>query len=1453
MVHKKYLKINGKTYGPYYYESYREGGKIKKRYLKAPPIKESRVNEKNFGRKFSPEKMIMLYALFFSILLIATIAYYATPNYFFKTGVFSKQKLFLSPLGASSGGTGSVNLTIWDDTDEPDVERYSLCNLYCAQKNKPSSVLWNAFFFANYTDNDGNVIDNANGNCILGHNISGVISVYENMNYNAANFLWELNTSFNQKGTFGFEVNCTSSQGEIVLYNNFIITNTIPYVIKTASGFIDFDGNGVKDTLYCTEDSVCSYGFGANVSDDDFNDILVFNYAANVNTTLTNFTLDSLTGLLKINVTTDANSGARRIELNVQDSESPTISALLDVYIGPVNDAPVFFNLVNKSFNMSELFEYVIVANDEENNFPLIFNITFLSCETAQWSSRGSTNCELFDSSQYSSNGTSMNISFTPTKNDVGNYIINFNVQDTNSLVEPKNASSSVIVNFSVINTNDPPYLTYVCDNERVSVEDVPFICYINASDSDEINNLTFSSDRAWFLNSKNVAVNITTDFKGSININFVPGDANVGNWAINVSVKDTGSPRRSNSTIINFSVENVNDSVDLDSIQNVTAFTSNYHYTIYVNAIDEDLKIPDKGVYNEVLSFSSDNSCVEVAPYRVVSGTNITTAQIDFNSNCFAAGDYNITINASDLSGNIDSESFIITIVGNNPPIWAPNTETIHRLTEDVPFYLNLSENVSDADGDSIVFSFTNDTSFPYFRLNESTGVISFIPSDEDVGQHISNISASDGKTPVYLIFNFTIINVIDAPIIEKPLNGNGITINSTTLNMNASEDMEVEIFLTVRDDDFKIPLLQRDFYSESLSIGLNFSGPNSNLFSFGEPVFLAADRLLYDADFIPRKTDVGFYNVLLNVSDARSASSSVEFNLSIFEINHPPVFTNLANQSTYINKEFYYDINANDMEEGDDSSGTLTYSYVFLSGADFINHDENIFNTKTGVLNLTFSGSKGAKYHLSVSVNDSAGLQNTGDFWIFVYDVPEILAPLSSYIFNLKENNETNLTFRVNHTIGNELNYKFYVGDILRHEDNYSGNASIVLWEFLPGFNDETYGLFGNLTLVVSVPVFPNLNSSMTWNTNITHASAPMQFIKAIGDKQGVYGTDIVIDLKEHFYDADAFDPHYNESVSFVVKSNTTSSGVSFNINNWVLSLGASSVLVEMLNITASDLDGNRRAWTNATSNDFEIEFKEPTEIEVQLPIPTSGGGGGGAQEKLVSLKIIVPDVVSIKKGEKIILPVSIVNDGSTILNGIDLSGLMVKDGDVLNDFKVEFSESSFSTLRPGERENITLSVNTSLDELGLYELTVNGKVRSPKYLDWGKIYIKVQEGGTIIERLVFTEEFIVENPECIELKELIDESRGYLASGDVNSAEEKLDEAVNSCKEAISQESLISIGKMKIKLQDEVFIYLFIATIIAIVFGISYYVYQRRMFNRALASVEKIDSNAGPSEHF
>ncbi len=1422
MVHKRYIKIRGKTYGPYYYESYREGSKVKKRYLKIPHEKERRVKSfLNQNKIINLKLLIIFYLIFIVILMLLAINRYSAP-------FFSEREdraVLLAPPGASVGASDNANLSIWDDTD--------------LGENRFSGILVN--FYANYTNSVGNVIDNLNGNCLIRYDYTGVYTNYDNMVYDINSLLWKSSRTFNYKGIHNFEVDCRSDLGNVSLTNNFVISNSEPDIKETPGGSLDFDNNIFNnDILGCVEDILCLYNISANVSDPDVNDMLVFDYIPGPNSTLTNFAIDPQTGILSIDINKDADTGQKIIELTVIDSDGARDTATLSVSITPVNDAPVFINLINKSFNISMLFEYNIIANDEEGNVPFSFNITFLSCETAQWSTR--TNCELFNTSQYSVNGTAINISFTPSRNDVGSYIINFSVSDSGI----PSAIRSEIINFTVLNINSEPWFRYVCDNEREAVEDLEFNCYINASDIDEVNNLTFSSNANWFLDFKSVIVNSTTNFNGSILVNFTATDKNVGNWSINVTVRDTGIPIMQNSSTFYFFVDNINDRVKLQDLPTITAYTSN-NYSVYINASDDDLLIPDKNVYNEILSFSSNASWVYISSVGIVSGTNITRALIEFDpNNAPGSGQHVINISTSDANGfSIDSKILTINIIGNFKPVWL-NPAANHVLTEDNEFYLNLSENVTDPEGDAISFSFSSDTGFPSFSLNAGTGVINLTPSDIDVGQHIVIINASDVATPSPFTFNFSVSNINDLPIIETPLQGNNVTIDLNS-NMEIMEDNRVEIFLFVKDEDLKIPLGQKDFYNENLVVNSVIEGANSNLFSFVEPIFLPPERLIFSAIFTPKKSDVGFYNVTVNVSDASGALATLSFNLSIFEINHPPTFINLTDQATIIDRELFYNIEAFDIEDGDDSTGNLTYSYKFLADGrmdDFIGNDERIFNKTSGILNVTFINGQGGAYHLNISVNDSIGLQNTEDFWVFVYDLPIILSPPANFVFNLKEGNATNLTFVANSSgIGN-LSYQFYINDNLRYSTIYYGDGTPIKWMAIPEFSDETYGLFGNLTLTVSIPNFLYLNNSRTWNANITHANAPIGFLNNIGDKQGIYGKDIVINLSEHFSDFDAFDVYYNQSASFIVRSNANQSAISYSVSNWILSLSASSAVVEILNITGNDLNGGV-IMTSAMSNNFKVEFIEPISVPVPVPEPVpvpAGGSGGSSTEKLVSLKIIHPGPVSAKRGETIILPIEIFNDGPTTLNGIDIGSLVVKDGKIRNEFNVSLSKRHIVSLASGARENLTLTANVGF-ELGLFEITVNASVQEPKYYDWGKIFINFEEGETVIEKLVFTEEFIVENPECAEVKELVDESREYLAIGDFDSARVKLDEAADACKEAISKNSFFSGTRLKAKLQDKIFIYLFVATILSVVLGISYYVFRRRALKKALEEVSKM----------
>ena len=344
-----------------------------------------------------------------------------------------------------------------------------------------------------------------------------------------------------------------------------------------------------------------------------------------------------------------------------------------------------------------------------------------------------------------------------------------------------------------------------------------------------------------------------------------------------------------------------------------------------------------------------------------------------------------------------------------------------------------------------------TQDFSFPWQKKSGC----------EDDGFYGITILESDGMTPSPKIFNFTINNVLESPYIKKPiLQADVINASVAGSNIFCQEDNFTTIRLWVEDNDFKV---NKSVYDEILTLNLTIEG-NPTLFSFlKDPSFPTlsgpdANRSLYTAEFTPGKSDVGYYKVIINATDRVNKSDIFSFNLTVNPIDHSPVLMNFTNYSSSVYSNFYLDINATDVEDKNDSSGNLTYSYTII-GTDFINNNETIFNLTSGKLNYSFGFGEEGIYFMNITVNDSSGYQDHGGFWIFVYDTPYITYP-SSCNFYLKENVTSNLTFRANHSLGNNLTYNFYLNG-LRENFSYYGNNSNLTWQFTPNFSDETYGI--------------------------------------------------------------------------------------------------------------------------------------------------------------------------------------------------------------------------------------------------------------------------------------------------------------------------------------------------------------------------------------------------------
>ena len=1310
------------------------------------------------------------------------------------------------------------------------------------------------------------------------------------------------------------------SRKNILIFAGLLIGVLLVVLVLAASPAWNESAYNVSH--YFNEDSVVYYNFTKNVTDlSELSYFSILDISWSENNSLTDHSdfswlpwndtsfSNSSTGVLKINSTLDNETGNYTLNMLVQGTNGGSTN-YFEFIINATNDAPNFTSAVNDSYNFSVNANHqnkniTLYGEDEEEHYPLDFNYTIYNCSVASWSSRynasGNDNCTL-SSVNSSLSDTSYNISFTSlTNDDAGIYYLKACVMDNAT------ANASKIPAYPSPTYNDTKF---VCKNITLNFQTSLTVNISNCSgmvfqenqtgtcnitirtkgEQDELNisskallrnypqGQIYVSNESWFFSNQS---NSSENFLKTITINVTPQKQEVGNWTINFTVDDLTSNKNVTEQIYVYVNRTIASSPSLDEIPNQTSANSLAVYenrTIYVNASDNDLLIPDKDYYNETFTFSLNPSWVSISVDETPSGKNYTTAKIEIDwdsiNNSDGAGNYTINISVTDIADNLAERNFTIEILGDTAPEWNDTNYTFVIYENNDTFiiyenginlnnntFINLSEYVEDIDpGDTINFSFTNDTAFPSFNLNSITGIIDFIPIDEDVGYHNITVNASDGKLNSFKSFNFTILNVNDNPSIIS-LETSGVTNASVDANsnINAVEDNLTTIILWIQDNDVSIPSGQKSYYNESFTLDVNITGINSSLFSFSfnrlYPGFTNITE--YKAVFTPKKADIGAYNITINVTDASNSSTSLEFNITISAIEHSPVLMNLTNQISAVNRSFYYRINATDVEDGNSSvslgNSNFTFSYEFVSGVSFLNSTN--FNTTTGEINITFNSSQGGKYHINITVNDSADNQDLESFRIDVYDPPVISYPSSLEIFNLTENEIYNFNFTVNHSIEDNLTYLFYIDLItyngsefnysdliLRENVNYYGNGTNLTWQFTPNFTDESYGKLKNLSLIV-YPSNSNLinaaliNSTLNIKLNISHTNYPINFSGTIANQSKEKTKKIYIDLEDYFSSLDYDDAYYNRTVNFTILNSDTNlspSGITSNFpySNWTLSLASSSgvALEEDLFINSTEFDSNNNLLSSKYSNSFNTEFTEPS----QTTTPPVGGGGGGSSIP-VSFKIIHPGEIFVSQYEKVDIPLKLENKGSKAFQRINLVNTLLFNSTNSNQGIGSFDIDYFDFLKVGETKNFSLSLLFNTAILGEYEVMVNASSLTPRYNDGIKIKVHVQElnKSKVEEILIFTEEFITQNPECAEITEIVNEAKKHFEEGDLINAKLKAEEAVNACKDAISQVSIPKERKTKEQLLKDYLNYLILISFFAFIVGIVYYFIKRRAF--------------------
>lgn len=995
MVHKRFVRRGNKVYGPYLYNSKRVGNKVVNEYL-------------GIDKSGEWKKAGIILAVFALLLLGIVYANYTAQS------------------GSSSGLTS--NLTIWDgsSTSMDSVTWYTPKTHGCSPGKEDSKV--NVMFYANYSNS---TVGPIYGNCTIRFNFTGTYTEFFNMNYSETTKFYEFNRTFNRRvkveaneANFTFQVNCSNSTYDTLSTTDyFFIGNSKPFAYYCPSAETPIQS--------CREDTTCTYNASANFSDDDSNDLplsnfQIFNYTSGFGSCVS---IAASTGIVSVRCTTSSQAGSHYVNVLATDGRSaPSDPITIPYIINASNDYPIITaSTLTQTCTEDTLCSFYIGATDEENgtiSSGTGTGIGFLTfTDNSTW---------------FEINSTNGSISFTPDNSKVGTHRIEINVTD------PNGDTNTSVLTLTIMNANDPPNLTYACDNidGQILQEDVNFSCMLNTSDSDEGDTHTYTANYSWFTIS--CGSQTVTDGNTSCNVTFAPTDIAVFTHWINLTVTDSGGI--SSSRIINFSVDNVPDFPRWTNLStNYTAW-ANVSFWYQVNATDDD----SLTVFGDNVTYFANYSWFNI---------NRTSGIIIFNNTELndKVGTYWINITANDTTNRQNSTVINFTIYPNSHPYLTIRQE--YNMTEGYAFSLNISANVTEPDGDYV--NYTDNTSL--FNINAATGMIEFTPTDNNVGTHWVAINITDShSTTNTSIFNFTVYNEEDAPVL-------GIIYNIT----NASIGTAYTFKLNFTDADFNI-----NGSAETINVLANLS---NSWFSLNVSVNRnnATNGFVnFDVTFTPGPNSNGTYWINITLNDSAGLGDSQIFFINVTEGGFAPYFIDTDGAAGYF-CQIRTATEDSDFTAGctiwacdNDTSGTLRFD---------ANYSWFTFNKSNLATSADFPGASWG-YCANTTVNLSG--ENIPDYnivgnWSILLNVTDNTGFSANYtlFFNISSVNDAPVLVYIpalNASI--DSTFTFYVNVTDEEDGNISAGS----------------GAIGNFTFSDNTTLF-EINSTtglIRWTPNLSHA---------------------------------------------------------------------------------------------------------------------------------------------------------------------------------------------------------------------------------------------------------------------------------------------------------------------------------------------------------------------------
>jgi hypothetical protein len=417
------------------------------------------------------------------------------------------------------------------------------------------------------------------------------------------------------------------------------------------------------------------------------------------------------------------------------------------------------------------------------------------------------------------------------------------------------------------IKVNRDPVLAPVKDQSLL--QDREFLLQLNASDPD-------GDKLDWYID--NPLLNLTPSSNRSSRISFLPTNDDIGIHRANITVKDPMN--RTASIRMNFTVNNVNDPPTLEKIPSLSA-TQYKELRYKVNATDPDSK------WGDVLSYGDNTDLFDI---------DERTGVFFFTPTEEHVGKHNVKVTVTDKEGVSETGSFTITVANANDP---PTLEILppQFTLQGRAFQLKVAAADPDLKSDPTEkLRFSDDC--PLFNINNDTGMISFTPSNDEVGVWKAKITVTDrGGLTNTTALTITVMNANDPPTMDA--------IPAQT----ATEEQPFQYQCVAADPDMKWGL-----------DNLTFSD-DTELFNIDPKTGAIA--------FTPTGGQEGIRRVTITVKDEDGAQVSASFDLSVVHVNHPPfdVAIRFPSDGARLKEgdQMWLDGTGKDSDKGD----TLRYSW--------------------------------------------------------------------------------------------------------------------------------------------------------------------------------------------------------------------------------------------------------------------------------------------------------------------------------------------------------------------------------------------------------------------------------------------------------------------------------------------------------------------------------------------